>query len=251
MRQDKEGAILDVSGGTLHLRVSDYRPVPEDEWYYHWAWIDVSMHGKGFDIETSSPSLLCVEIENLRFVLERLIYKVIYKDWMLPECELEPEKLEFIEPYHRFIFYPPAVNIASKLGIEKGMQGFDLFETSADWEIELQHGGLLVVVRLDRDNLEKLLAYLQGKRGALGQGVFPVALAAVAILVHPGDLTRILLVAVGSKVDREQAAPAFAKATLKLPVRRGTADVESVWEAHLCHGYPLSCHGGWTLSSPL
>ena len=41
------------------------------------------------------------------------------------------------------------------------MQGFDLFDASADWEIELEHGGLLVVVRLNRDNLEKLLAYLQ------------------------------------------------------------------------------------------
>lgn len=157
MAQSEEGVILDIDGGTLRLRIADYQPVPEDEWYYHWAWIDVRMHGKGFDVEKSSPSLLCVEVENLRSVMERFLNK----DWLLPKCEMEPEELGFIEPYHRFTFYPPAFDTASKLGIEKGMQGFDLLDVSADWEIELEHGGLLVVIRLNRDNLVKLLGYLQ------------------------------------------------------------------------------------------
>ena len=142
---------LNLDGIDFHFRISQYEKSTQERWDVQWCSVDLTLQCTNcLDYKISSEILLSCEVEDIRDNINRLLHNEIQ----------DISELDFIEPDLTFVLIP------------KKDTGHEILNVAANMHIHLWDDGLTenyISVCFDRDNLKRLLTYLQFITGEISK----------------------------------------------------------------------------------
>lgn len=145
---------LNLDGIELCFRVAKYRKSAPEKSDEQWCNIDLALHGNNWlNYKVSSDILLACEVEEIRNRIFDLLEDKIQAE----------EELDFIEPDLTFVLYPKK-DLREDIKYTYIAPGHEILDINADLRVHLWNDGLTanyLSLCFDRDDLQKLLIYLQ------------------------------------------------------------------------------------------
>lgn len=160
LKQERTVAImwlkLDIGGIDFHFRISGYKKSTQENWDDEWCDVDLTLQSrKWLDYHINSDeTLLALEVEELRDSIDALL-KDGLENYEHKEC---------VEPDFEFHLYPKE-DLRNNPRFTYVAPGHEILDVHMDFSVTFQdREGCLssnrLLMEFDRDDLEKLLCYL-------------------------------------------------------------------------------------------
>lgn len=160
LKQERTVAImwlkLDIGGIDFHFRISEYKKSTQENWDDEWCDVDLTLQSrKWLDYHINSDeTLLALEVEELRDSIDALL-KDGLENYEHKEC---------VEPDFEFHLYPKE-DLRNNPRFTYVAPGHEILDVHMDfsvtfWDREGCLSSNRLLMEFDRDDLEKLLCYL-------------------------------------------------------------------------------------------
>ena len=156
---------LDIGGIDFHFRILGYRKSTRENWDDEWCNVDLTLQSNewlNYQI-TSDENLLAAEVEDLRDSIDALLND------KLEECQHK----ECIEPDFEFHLYPKE-DLRNNPRFTYVAPGHEILDIHMDfsvtfWDREGCLSSNCLLMEFDRDDLERLLCYLNLVTGTVSK----------------------------------------------------------------------------------
>ena len=160
---------LDLDGIVLQLRITGYKEPTVERWDCEWCRVDLTLQsGDWLDYHVGPTELLvAAEVKDLRDCIDALLTDRIEK----------PKELGFIEPDLEFQFTPKQ-DARENPRVLYVRPGSEIVDIGMEMVVYFWNDGLTdnrLIVSFIREDLEKLLCYLQYVTGSISKDSTEVA----------------------------------------------------------------------------
>ena len=156
---------LDLEGISFEYRISEYEPSTNQNWDTNWCKVDLTIRsGNWLDYRIEYKEiLLAAEVENLRDGINKLLNDELN----------EPQLIEGLEPDLEFHLHPKE-DKRNNPRISYVRPGYEIIDVDMQliitfWNIDKSLSENKMILCFNRDELEKLLCYLNLVTGVISE----------------------------------------------------------------------------------